>query len=131
MIWVLNFSHRCDQGLKSCRMWPLIGGWIVCNIWNKYIPFVPKGQVLTLENDYIPHIPKVHNPCSYCDWQGPITLHDHHHCTHKVQCRCALCSFILMFSPVFHITNLVTLVLFISPYRSLQNNNKHFKKWEQ
>jgi len=61
------FSHRCDRGFETCRMWSLIVGWIVCNISKKYIAFVLKGQLLTLENEYICHIQEEQNPCSLCD----------------------------------------------------------------
>jgi len=58
------FSQRCNGGFETCRMWSLVVGWMVCNISKKYIAFVLKGQVLTLENEYsyIPHIPKEQNP---------------------------------------------------------------------
>jgi hypothetical protein len=107
MLWVLMFSHRCDGGFETCRMWSLIVGWMVCNVSKKNIVFVLKGQVLTPENECIPHILKDQNPWSLCDWQGSINVQDHHDSTHEIQCRCALRSFILMCSPVFHITNLV------------------------
>jgi len=130
MLWIFMFSHRCDWGFETCRMLSLIVGWIVFfYISKKYIAFVLKGQLLTLENEYICHIPKEQNPCSLCDWQGSITVHDHHDSTHEIQCRCALRSFILMCSPIFHITNLVIIFnFFISSYRLLQNDNEYITK---
>jgi hypothetical protein len=55
---------------------------------------------------------------------GSIIVHEHHDFTHEIQYRCALRSFILMCSPIFHITNLVAVFnFFISSYTSLQNDN--------